>query len=93
MSGETVHHWKMQMLEWACPQALADEEALWDQFLAQFRAKYTNTQWGDWARETIDTLKMKEYAIDQYISGFICLAEDANYDLNAVGTWRYFIHG
>ena len=93
MSGETICHWKMRMLEWACPLAMVDDQALWDQFLVQFQAKYTNTQRGDQAREMIDTIKMKGIAIDQYISDFIRLAEDAQYDLGAMGTWQFFLQG
>ena len=93
MSGETVRHWKMRMLDWARPPAMADDQALWDQFLAQFRAEYADTQRGDRARETIDNIKMKGIAIDQYISDFVRLAEDAQYDLGATGTWRFFLRG
>ena len=81
------------MLDWARPLAMADDQALWDQFLAQFRAEYADTQRGDQARETIDNIKMKGIAIDQYISDFIRLAEDAQYDLGATGTWRFFLRG
>ena len=62
MSEETVRHWKMRMLDWAQPLAMADDQALWDQFLAQFRAEYADTQRGDRARETIDNIKMKGIA-------------------------------
>ena len=34
---------------------------------------------------------MKGIAIDQYISDFVRLAEDAQYDLGATGTWRFFL--
>ena len=54
------------MLEWACPLAMADDQALWDQFLVQFRAEYADTQRGDKAREMIDMIKMRGIAIDQY---------------------------
>jgi hypothetical protein len=36
---------------------------------------------------------MKGSAVDQYISDFIRLAEDANYNLDAPGTWRFFVKG
>ena len=36
---------------------------------------------------------MKGIAIDQYISDFTRLAEDAQYDLGATGTWRFFLRG
>ena len=36
---------------------------------------------------------MKGIAIDQYISDFVRLAEDAQYDLGATGTWRFFLQG
>ena len=93
VSGETIRHWKMQMLEWARPIAMPDDQALWDQFLVQFRAKYADTQRGNRAWETIDMIKMKGIAIDQYISDFVRLAEDAQYDLGATGTWRFFLRG
>ena len=44
MSGETIRHWKKRMLDWARPLAMADDQALWDQFLVQFRAEYADTQ-------------------------------------------------
>ena len=81
------------MLDWARPLAMADDQALWDQFLVQFRAEYADTQRGDRVRETIDNIKMKGIAIDQYISDFIRLAEDAQYDLGATSTWRFFLRG
>ena len=93
MSGETIRHWKMLMLKWARPVAMPDNQALWDQFLIQFRAKYADTQRGNQAQETINTIKMKGIAIDQYISDFVRLAEDAQYDLGATGTWRFFLRG
>lgn len=93
MSEETIRHWKMRMPDWAHPVVLADKEATWDQFVMQFRTKYANTQRGDCAWETIDSLKMKGIAIDQYILDFIWLAENADYNLNAMGTWRYFLKG
>ena len=83
----------MRMLDWARPLTMADDQALWDQFLAQFRAEYADTQRGDRARETIDNIKMRGIAIDQYISDFVRLAEDAQYDLGATGTWRFFLQG
>ena len=36
---------------------------------------------------------MKGIAIDQYISDFVRLAKDAQYDLGATGTWRFFLRG
>jgi hypothetical protein len=81
------------MLDWVCPNNVIDEEATWDQFLVQFRAEYADTQRADRARETIDTFRMKGAAVDQYISDFTRLAEDADYDLDASGTWRFFVKG
>jgi hypothetical protein len=81
------------MLDWVRPNQILDEEATWDQFLAQFQAEYADTQRADRARETIDTFRMKGAAVDQYISDFIQLAEDARYDLDAPGTWRFFVKG
>jgi hypothetical protein len=36
---------------------------------------------------------MKGAAVDQYISDFTRLAEDMDYDLDAPGTWRFFVKG
>jgi hypothetical protein len=36
---------------------------------------------------------MKGSAVDQYISNFIRLAEDTDYNLDAPGTWRFFVKG
>ena len=41
----------------------------------------------------INTIKMKRIVIDQYISNFVRLAEDAQYDLGATGTWRFLLRG
>jgi hypothetical protein len=71
MSGEVIRHWKVRMLDWVRPNQIFDEEATWDQFLAQFRAEYADTQRADRARETIDSFRMKGAAVDQYISDFI----------------------
>jgi hypothetical protein len=93
MSGEVIRHWKVRMLDWVRPNQILDEEATWDQFLVQFQAEYADTQRADRAREAMDRFQMKGSAVDQYISDFIRLAEDAGYDLDAPGTWRFFIKG
>lgn len=73
--------------------ALNDDQNTWDQFLDQFRAQYADTQKGERARMTLERFAMKALDVDQYVSDFIDLANDAEYHLEAKGTKRMFTKG
>lgn len=81
------------MLDWVRPAAIPDQPDTWDQFLDQFRAEYADMQKGDRARQTIENIKMEKSHIDQYISDFLRLANDASYNMDAAGTCLFFIKG
>ena len=73
--------------------AIPDNEDTWDDFITMFREQYADSSKGERARLAIENIKLKGYDIDQYISDFTTLTRDAEYDLNAAGTRRFFIAG
>ena len=93
ISGAQVRQWKDRMRTWTEDPAIDDNRNTWDQFLDQFRAQYADTQKGERARMTLERFAMKGLDVDQYISDFIDLANDAEYHLEAEGTKRMFAKG
>ena len=81
------------MRVWADAPGTPDNQDSWDQFLDQFRAEYADTQRSERARTKIEELHMKNNQIDQYITDFISLANDANYHLEGESTKRTFVKG
>ena len=81
------------MRAWAEDPAIDDNHNTWDQFLDQFRVQYADTQKGERARMALERFAMKGLDVDQYISDFIDLANDAEYHLEAEGTKRMFAKG
>ena len=93
ITGEEVHNWKDCMRVWADAPGTIDHQDSWDQFLEQFRAEYADTQRSEWARTKIEELHMKSNNVDQYITDFISLANDAGYHLKGESTKRTFVRG
>ena len=93
ITGAQVCQWKDRMRVWVEDPAIDDNHNTWDQFLDQFRAQYADTQKGERARMTLERFAMKGLDVDQYISDFIDLANDAKYHLEAEGTKRMFAKG
>ena len=93
ITGEEVRNWKDRMRVWADDPATPDHQDSWDQFLEQFRAEYMDTQKAERARTQIEDLHMKSNNIDQYITDFISMANDAGYHLEGESTKRTFVKG
>ena len=93
ITREEVHNWKDCMCIWADAPRTPDHQDSWDQFLEQFRVKYADTQHAVCARTRIEDIHIKGNNIDQYITDFISLANDAGYHLDGEGTKRAFIQG
>jgi hypothetical protein len=93
IQGDVVREWKNEVLDYIRPVNIPDNEHTWNDFIAMFRAQYTDSSKGERARLAIEQIKLKGYDIDQYISNFVTLARDAEYDLNATGTRRFFVAG
>jgi hypothetical protein len=81
-----VREWKNAMLDFIRPMAIPDNEDTWDNFITMFRTQYADSSKGERARLAIESIKLRNYDIDQYISDFTTLARDAEYDLNTTGT-------
>jgi hypothetical protein len=93
IQGDVVREWKNKVLDYIRPVNIPDNEHTWNDFIAMFRAQYADSSKGERARLAIEQIKLKGYDIDQYISNFVTLARDAEYDLNATGTRRFFVAG
>ena len=93
ITGEEVRNWKNRMRVWADDPATLDHQDSWDQFLEQFRAEYADTQKAERARTQIEDMHMKNNNIDQYITDFISMANDAGYHLEGESTKRTFVRG
>ena len=93
ITGEEVRNWKNRMRVWADDPATLDHRDSWDQFLEQFRAEYADTQKAERARTQIEDMHMKNNNIDQYITDFISVANDAGYHLEGESTKRTFVRG
>ena len=90
ISGAQVRQWKERMRLWVRNPMVDDNEATWVQFIDLFKAQYADTQKGERARTSIETITMKNMDVDQYISDFIDLATEVDYHLEAEGTKRVF---
>jgi hypothetical protein len=93
ISGAQVRQWKERMRIWVRNPMVDDNEDTWNQFIDLFKAQYADTQKGERARNSIESITMKNMDIDQYITDFIDLATEADYHLEAEGTKRAFNRG
>src|SRR5882757_4102009 len=67
-----------------------DQEALWTDFVTAFDGTFTDTTKKQKAHVTIQQIQMKGDDLDGYITAFKCLAKEAGYALDAVGTVNIF---
>jgi hypothetical protein len=93
ISGAQVRQWKERMRIWVRNPMVDDNEDTWNQFIDLFKAQYADTQKGERARNSIESITMKNMDVDQYIADFIDLATEADYHLEVEGTKRAFNRG
>jgi hypothetical protein len=65
----------------------------WDQFIAQFKAAFMNTQRDQCARNQLDTLRLKWPEIDQYTMNFKRMIREAGYAQGGAQTIQMYIDG
>jgi len=94
LQGTEVAAWRNKQTAWLARQGDAnDNRDLWEQFVAQFRAQYADSQKENRARIALESVKLKGDEIDQYISNFEQLVHDAGYQEGAVDTINWFVKG
>ena len=93
ITGDQTRNWKTRMLAWIQDPNTDDNAVTGLAFIDMFKEEYADNQKGDRARQRIENLRMKGINVDQYISDFLQLATDANYDMAAEGTRVLFIRG
>ncbi len=64
---------------------------VWNQFVVEFTNQYMDLAQEDQAQAKLETLKMKDGLIDEYIAKFIELCRQAGYILNSPNATRLFL--
>ena len=67
--------------------------ALWNQFRWAFQQQYFDHSRVQDARKTLDTIRLKDFNIDEYIAEFEETARDAQYDTSNAETGQKFLFG
>jgi hypothetical protein len=94
MEGPNVAGWKRDMGTWINSLDPADNiPAIWNQFLYKFSQQFQDSQAQPCARMKLQSLKMKNYDIDQYIAEFEQTARDVGYMQGNKETKEFFING
>jgi len=66
---------------------------VWNHFVVEFTNQYMNSAREDRAQAKLETLKMKDGLIDEYIAKFEELCRQAGYVLNSPNATRLFLQG
>jgi len=66
---------------------------VWNQFVVEFTNQYMDSAQEDRAQAKLETLKMKDGLIDEYIAKFEELCQQAGYVLNSPNAIRLFLQG
>ena len=74
-------------------QPADDTNAMYQQFIANFRAHFMDSQKAQRARIELQTLKMTWPEIDEYISKFKSIAHKAGYNPADHNTMQQFLQG
>ena len=83
-----------QQLEWLMTlQPVDDNNAMYQQFIANFCAHFMDSQKAQRARIELQTLKMTWLEIDEYISKFESIAHEAGYNPVDPNTMQQFLQG
>ena len=94
IKGPEVNHWTQQQLEWLMTlQPADDNNAMYQQFIANFHAHFMDSQKAQRVRIELQTLKMTWLEIDEYISKFESIAHEAGYNPADQNTMQQFLQG
>ena len=94
IKGPEVNQWMQQQLEWLMMLQPADDtHATYQQFIANFRTRFMDSQKAQRARIELQTLKMTWPEIDEYISKFKSIAHKASYNPADPNTMQQFLQG
>ena len=94
IKGPEVNQWMQQQLEWLMTLQPADNNnTTYQQFIANFCARFMDSQKAQRARIELQTLKMTWPEIDEYISKFESIAHKASYNPVDPNTMQQFLQG
>ena len=94
IKGPEVNRWTQQQLKWLMTlQPANDNNTTYQQFIANFRACFMDSQKAQRARIELQTLKMTWPEIDEYISKFESIAHEAGYNPVDHNTMQQFLQG
>ena len=95
MKGDDVAGWVRdvgEVVEQLNP--IADNiPEIWNRFVVEFTNQYMDSAREDRAQAKLETLKMKDSLIDEYIAKFEELCQQAGYVLNSPNATRLFLQG
>ena len=94
IKGPEVNRWTQQQLEWLMTlQPADDNNATYQQFIADFCACFMDSQKAQRARIELQMLKMTWPEIDEYIFKFESIAHEAGYNPADPNTMQQFLQG
>ena len=94
IKGPEVNQWTQQQLKWLMTlQPMDDNNATYQQFIANFHAHFMDSQKAQRARIKLQTLKMTWPEIDEYISKFESITHEASYNPADPNTMQQFLQG
>ena len=94
IKGAEVNRWMQQQLEWLMTLQPADNNnTTYQQFIANFCARFMDSQKAQRARIELQTLKMTWPEIDEYIFKFESIAHEAGYNPADPNTMQQFLQG
>ena len=94
IKGPKVNRWTQQQLKWLMTlQPADDNNTTYQQFIANFRTCFMDSQKAQRARIELQTLKITWPEIDEYISKFKSIAHEAGYNPVDHNTMQQFLQG
>jgi Retrotransposon gag protein len=93
--GQQVAAWVRNMGSWidSLDPVNDDIQEVWDTFVQEFNNHFTDSQLQQRARLELNRCKMHFPDVDQYISDFEDLVEQARYTISNEETIRFFLNG
>jgi translation initiation factor 2 beta subunit (eIF-2beta)/eIF-5 len=91
IQGHKVKGWKVDTAAWVNRQH--DDLITWQDFLRKFGKRFLDSQREQTAKTKIEHVSIKDNDMDQYISLFEELANEANYDLDSKPVMNLFQRG
>ena len=95
IQGPLVQEWMRTIGDWLDNQdpLQEDKRNMWNQFIHQFMASFTNTQKDQRARNQLENLRMKWPEIDQYTMDFEKLSREAGYNIGSSASIHQYLKG